>query len=76
MTAFELKKQLIEKISEINDVSFLSTLKTIIDTKKHVLGLTKAQRDEILASQTEVKNGHFVDQAQIDNDFNQWASAK
>jgi len=33
MTAIELKKTLISSLIEINDVSFLKALKTIIETK-------------------------------------------
>ena len=33
MTAIELKTILIHKISEINDISFLKAIKTILDSK-------------------------------------------
>ena len=33
MTAIELKTLLIHRITEINDVSFLKALKTILDSK-------------------------------------------
>jgi len=49
MTTIELKKQLIERISEIDDESFLLAIKTILDSKtqSQVITLTKVQRQEI-----------------------------
>jgi len=53
MTTIELKKALIRKITEINDVSFLKALKIILESKteSEVISLTIEQRDEIIASQ-------------------------
>ena len=52
MTTIELKKQLIHRISEIEDTNFLKALKTILDSKVNegILNLTAEQRDEIIAS--------------------------
>ena len=48
MTTIELKKQLIHRISEIEDANFLKALKTILDSKlnEKVLNLTAEQKDE------------------------------
>ena len=48
MTAIELKTLLIHRITEINDVSFLKALKTIVDSKTEtgVIQLTPEHLDK------------------------------
>ncbi len=78
MTTIELKKQLINRISEIDDESFLQAIKTILDSKtqSQVITLTKAQRQEIDESKKQVEAGEFIEQDELDLKFNQWKSAK
>jgi hypothetical protein len=78
MTTTALKKLLINRIAEINDVSFLNAIKTILDTKTQtqVLALTSEQRLEIMESQKEIESGLFVEQAELDKEFNKWLSEK
>ena len=78
MTTIELKKQLINRISEIDDESFLQAIKTILDSKtqSQVITLTKAQRQEIDESKKQVEAGEFIEQDELDQKFNQWKSAK
>ena len=78
MTAIELKKLLIHRIAEINDVSFLNALKTILDSKTqtHTLTLTAEQRYEIIESKKEIEKGLFIEQIELDKEFNKWVSAK
>lgn len=78
MTTIELKKQLINRIEEIDDKSFLQAIKTILDSKtqSQVITLTKAQRQEIDESKKQVEAGEFIGQVELDQKFNQWKSAK
>jgi hypothetical protein len=76
MTTIALKKLLINRIAEINDVSFLNAIKTILDTKTQTLLLTPEQRFEILESQKEIESGLFVEQVELDKEFNKWLSGK
>ena len=78
MTTIELKKQLINRISEIDDESFLQAIKTILDlkTQSQVITLTKAQRQEIDKSKKQAEAGEFIEQDELDQKFNQWKSAK
>jgi low affinity Fe/Cu permease len=74
MTTIELKKQLIDRISKIDDDSFLRAIKTILDSKteSQVITLTKAQRQEIEESKKQVEVGEFIGQEELDQKFNQW----
>jgi predicted transcriptional regulator len=78
MTTIELKKQLINRISEIDDESFLQAIKTILDSKtqSQVIALTEAQRQEIDESKKQVEAGEFIEQDELDQKFNQWKSAR
>ena len=74
MTSIELKKLLIHRIAEINDESFLNAIKTILDSKtqSHILNLTSEQRSEIIESRKEIAKELFVEQAELDKEFNKW----
>ena len=76
MTTIQLKKNLIHQISEIEDVSFLNALKTIIDAKTQasVVELTEMQRAEIDQSKKNVDEGLFSDQSELNQMFEQWQS--
>jgi hypothetical protein len=78
MTVIQLKKLLVNRISEINDVSFLKAIKTILDSKTDadVLLLTDDQRKEIMQSKKEIQKGLYIEQAELDKKVSKWASAK
>ena len=78
MTAIQLKKLLVDRISEINDVSFLKAIKTILDSKKdtEVLMLTEDQMQEIIESKKEIQKGLFIDNETLDKKVAKWANAK
>jgi len=74
MTSIELKKLLMHRIAEIDDVSFLNAIKTILDSKTQssTLYLTPDQRFEINESRKEIAKELFVEQAELDKEFNKW----
>jgi len=78
MTTLELKKQLINRIKEIDDESFLKAIKTILDSKSQsqILMLTKVERQEIIESKKQFEQGLFIEQTEMDNQFNKWLNAK
>jgi hypothetical protein len=78
MTAIQLKTLLIHRISEINDVSFLKALKTILDSKTEtgVIQLTQEQLDDIIASKKEIEQGLFVENIAFEKEVKQWLNAR
>lgn len=76
MTAIELKKLLVHRIAEINDISFLKAIKIILDSKTEteVLMLSAEQKAEILKSKNEIEKGLFIDQEKLDKEISKWAS--
>ena len=74
MTAIQLKTLLIHRISEINDVSFLKALKTILDSKADtgVIQLTQEQLDDIIASKKEIEQGLFIENNAFEKEVRQF----
>jgi len=78
MTAIQLKTLLIHRISEINDVSFLKAIKTILDSKTDtgVIQLTQEQLDDIIASKKEIEQGLFIENIAFEKEVKQWLNAR
>lgn len=78
MTTVELKKLLIQRITEINDVSFLKAVKTILESKTNteILLLTPEQKKEIMESKEEIEQGLFIDNDSLDKEVAKWANAR
>jgi hypothetical protein len=78
MTSIELKKALIHRISEINDISFLKAIKTILDSKSEAetIVLSAEQRDEIMKSKKEIEKGLYVEHDILTKEVSAWLKAK
>lgn len=78
MTTIELKKMLLHRIAEINDISFLKAIKTILDSKteSEIITLTPEQRDEIIESKKEIEQGLFIEHEILDKNVSAWLNAK
>ena len=78
MTTIELKKVLIHRINEINDVSFLTAIKTILYSKSgpKVIAFTEEQKNEINESRTEVKQVHYIEHELLDKKVSEWLNTK
>jgi hypothetical protein len=78
MTAIELKKLALKRISEINDVPFLNALNTILESKQEPkkISLSAEQLNEILLSKKEFESGIFIDQLAMDKEVDKWQKEK
>lgn len=78
MTSLELKKALIHRISEINDISFLKAIKTILDSKTEleIIALSPEQRDEIMASKKDIEQGLYIEHEMLSKKVSAWLKAK
>nr|WP_319400409.1 hypothetical protein [uncultured Carboxylicivirga sp.] len=78
MKAIELKKLLIHRIEEIDDEAFLNAIKTILDSKSQsqTLNLSNQQRNEIVESRKQISEGLYIDQTQMDIEFEKWLNAR
>jgi len=78
MTTIELKKLLIRRIAEINDISFLKAIKSILDLKTavEVIALAQEQRNEIIESKKEIEQGLYIRHELLDKEIEGWLSEK
>ena len=78
MTTIELKNELCHKIAVINDKSFLSAIKTIIDTKSETIiyKLTPEQKKRIKKSQDQISRGEFLTNEQVEMGISKWLKEK
>jgi hypothetical protein len=78
MTTYELKNLLVHRISEINDVSFLKAIKTLLDSKAETkyITLSKEERAEIIASKIEIEKGLYIDNDQLNQETQKWLNGK
>jgi len=67
-----------DRINELDDESFLKAIKTILDSKSQsqILLLTKEERKEITESKKQIEQGLFIEQTEMDKQFNKWLNAR
>ena len=78
MTTIELKKILVNKIFEINDISFLKAIKIILESKTdtEVITFTTEQRNEIIESKKEIEQGQYIGQELLDKEVSGWLGTR
>jgi len=78
MNTIELRKEVIARISGIEDVDFLNAIKTILDYKKaeKIINLTKHQEQELFIASEEAKSGQYTPQPEMDEKVKEWLKEK
>ncbi|MDD3723415.1 MAG: hypothetical protein PHW92_13190 [Lutibacter sp.] len=78
MNTLDLKQELINRISRIEDVDFLNTIKTILDNKKKepFIELSTNQEKELLKASAEGKKGGIISQSEMDKKVEVWLTEK
>lgn len=73
MNTFELQNLLISEITKIEDDSFLSALKTILDSRKTIpKNYSEQYNDELKVAEEDIRNGNFYSHDEIKNKIEQW----
>ncbi|MDO9256611.1 MAG: hypothetical protein Q7U54_13925 [Bacteroidales bacterium] len=78
MNTIPLKKELIHRISGIEDIGFLKAIKAILDNKKKgsIIELTDYQEKELLFASKEGWDGNVISQSEMDQKVEKWLSGK
>jgi hypothetical protein len=78
MNAIQLKQELIQRISRIEDIDFLNAIKTILDYKKKetFIELNADQEKELLFASKEAKKGKVISQSEMDQKVEEWLGGK
>ena len=75
--ASELKKNLIHRINQTNDLGFLNTLQAIINSSEPSHYKLSSEQELLLEQgRSEVKNGSFIKNEEVLNDLKQWLKKK
>ena len=78
MSTTELKNALIQRISEIQDKSFLEAIRTILDARAEskTLYLTPEMTNEIMASKKEIEKGLYIENNLLEKEVEEWLQEK
>jgi len=78
MNTIDLKHELINRISGIEDVDFLNAIKTILDYKKKepFIEISSDLENELLIASEDGTNGNFISQSNLDMKVEGWLSKK
>jgi predicted transcriptional regulator len=76
-TASQIKKNLISRIKDSKDLSFLRALQTIFDAEEQALfQLTQEQSKSIEIGRDEIKNGNYADNNEVISEMREWLEKK
>ena len=78
MSTAELKNALIQRISEIQDKSFLEAIRTVLAgrAESRTLYLTPEMTNEIMASKQEIGKGLFITNDSLEKEVEEWLQEK
>jgi uncharacterized coiled-coil DUF342 family protein len=78
MNSVELRHIINERISLIDDESFLSAIKTILDSKvsSAVYKLSDFQKERINSGREQFKNGETISNDDLQSEISQWLNTK
>ncbi len=74
METAALKSELMALIADIEDKTLLQAVKTILDYRKKekFIDLTAEQEQDLLKASEQGKNGHYIDQSELDAKVEEW----
>lgn len=74
MNAIDLKEELRERISEIDDIEFLNAIKSVLDCKKTeaFIMLTEDQVNELTLASEEGRKGNYFTRDEMDAKVKAW----
>lgn len=74
MGTIELKKNIISKITETEDLNLLEDVVKVLgmQTDSQVFKLNEEQKAAIKAGRQDIKNGKFLTNKEVEKDLDQW----
>lgn len=78
MTVIDIRNQIIQKLQEINDISFLEAVKTIIDSKsdKEVFYINDEMEQKLLERRSKIANGNLFKNDTVFKEAEEWLEGK
>jgi len=73
MNTIDLKKILISEITKIDDETFLSALKTILDSRSNSsLNYSEQYNDDLKVAEQDIQSGNFYSHNEVKDKIEQW----
>jgi hypothetical protein len=78
MTTVEIRHNISEILSQIDDISFLKAIKTIVESKvkEDTYTLSDFQKKRIESGRRQIKKGQTISDRALQNDVSQWLNSK
>ena len=78
MSTIELRHTIIEKLSQIEDDSFLKAIKTIVESKVNegVYKLSDFQKKRVESGREQLKKGMSISDDKLQKEIDQWLNTK
>ncbi len=78
MSTVELRHIISEHLMQIEDESFLSAIRTIIESKisSGIYKLSEYEKERIYIAREELKNGQTISHENVQREIEQWLSEK
>ena len=78
MSTIELRHIIIEKLSLIDDASFLKAIKTIVESKvsERVYKLSDFQKNRIESGREQLRKGQTISNDVLQKEIGQWLNTK
>ena len=78
MSTIELRHIIIEKLSLIDDASFLKAIKTIVESKvsEKVYKLSDFQKNRIKSGREQLRKGQTISNDVLQKEIDQWLNTK
>jgi hypothetical protein len=78
MSTIELRQIISEHLSHIEDISFLNSLKNILESKvsEGIYNLSELEKKRIEFARHQFKNGETISHDDLQKEINQWLNSK
>ena len=78
MTAIDIKNHIIQKLNQINDISFLNAVKTIIDSKSEneIFYINKELEQILINRKRKIDKGEFINSEDVFKESEKWLDEK
>ncbi len=78
METIDLKQSIINQLNRIDDISFLSAIKTLVEAKVKdgVYILSKEQKERIISARLQLKNNQTIDYEVLEKEMSEWLDSK
>jgi hypothetical protein len=78
MSTIELRHHIIEKLSLIEDDSFLKAIQTIVESKVNqgIYKLSDFQKKRVESGRDQLKKGHSISNDVLQKEIDQWLNTK